>query len=98
MLGPLRRDRTITPTMPSRMTMTTATAAGTSHAGRSASTPPREGGRGTDGLRAGDATGVQLCGPGGSAGRAGAGGEVAKVGAGTTGGGGGGSKVGAGLG
>jgi len=52
------RLSTKTPTIPSRMMMTTATAAGRSHAGRSGGRPPPDGGRATDGLRAGAAIGA----------------------------------------
>src|SRR3989441_650957 len=60
---PPRLARTITPTAPRRMTITTATAAGTSQGGRSEGTP-RDGGRGTDGLRAGAEIGARGTGAG----------------------------------
>jgi len=60
---PPRLARTITPKIPSRMTIATATAAGTSQGGRSASGPPRDGGRAT-GLRAGAAIGARGTGTG----------------------------------
>lgn len=50
----LRPEKTLIPTIPSSSTMITATAAGTSHGGRSARIPPPPaGGRATDGLRTG---------------------------------------------
>ena len=49
----LRPENTLMPTIPSNSTMTTATAAGTSHGGRSAKTPAPAGGRATVGLRIG---------------------------------------------
>ena len=60
---PPRLARTITPTAPRRMTITTATAAGTSQGGRPEGTP-RDGGRGTDGLRAGAEIGARGTGAG----------------------------------
>src|SRR5207302_400395 len=55
---------TITPKIPRRMTIATATAAGRSQGGRSDSGPPLDGGRATDGLRAGAATGARGMGAG----------------------------------
>ena len=53
-IGPLPRlARTITPTAPSKITMTAATAAGISQAGRSDNGPPPPLGRWTEGRRAG---------------------------------------------
>src|SRR2546428_9526691 len=60
---PPRLARTITPTAPRRMTITTATAAGTSQGGRSEGTP-RDGGQGTDCVRAGAAIGARGTGAG----------------------------------
>jgi hypothetical protein len=56
------RLSTKTPTTPSRMMMTTATAAGTSHAGRSGGRPPPDDGRATEGLRAGAEIGARATG------------------------------------
>ena len=61
---PPRLARTITPTAPRRMTITTATAAGRSQGGRSDRGPPLDGGRATDGLRAGAAMGARGMGAG----------------------------------
>src|SRR5256885_946472 len=56
---PPRFASTITPKIPSRMTIATAIAAGTSQGGRSEGGPPRDGARATDGLRAGATTGAR---------------------------------------
>src|SRR5439155_18261765 len=56
---PPRLASTITPRPPSSRTITTATAAGTSQGGRSNEGPPRDGGRATDGLRAGALIGAR---------------------------------------
>src|SRR5436309_5905578 len=61
---PPRLASTITPKIPRRMTIATATAAGRSQGGRSDSGPPLDGGRATDGLRAGAAMGARGMGAG----------------------------------
>jgi len=59
-----RLASTITPKIPRRMTIATATAAGRSQGGRSDSGPLLDGGRATDGLRAGAAMGARGMGAG----------------------------------
>src|SRR5438128_719982 len=61
---PPRLASTITPKIPRRMTIATATAAGRSQGGRSDSGPLLDGGRATDGLRAGAAMGARGMGAG----------------------------------
>src|SRR5207245_7881932 len=73
---PPRLASTMTPKMPSRTTMATATAPGISQGGRSSRPAPRAGGRGTPGRRAGTGAGVGVRAGAGVQTGAGAGGFV----------------------